>query len=326
MKLEPGTNRDIVWQALKKPMTIKEVKSILPREISYISTVIAQLHKAGWVKKVGDDKWVANKKRDPEKIPEPKPRSSRNDPRPALLEFFRNNIGVEFTRQEITSGSGVSSNTSTFYKHTNKFIKDGILGVRKVGHNRLYTALPSIKSNGALSEKKGKNKTKEFKKGAGAVPKIRPLIIDFFNNNLKQEYTIQEIIKAIGISPKSSGPSCHLKEMTENGILTVHKDGHRKLYSAPSRIKTNNTLPVKSQQRAPVTRKTKPLSQEVRGQVIPPPLIIPGLDGLADNNAMDIGAMVNQIVAVNQQNLLYRHAFEGIMHIFEQLKLLEAED
>jgi len=160
------------------------------------------------------------------------------------------------------------------------------------------------------------NKTNKTNKKLEIIkrPKARPLIIKYLQNKIGVECTRQEICKASGINPNSTSVYSHMKYLIEAKKVTTTKKGKSLYYIALPSIKTNDPLPIKSS------------TQEIRGQVIQPPINIPALDNLANNDAMDIGAMVNQIVAVNQQNQLYRQAFEGILHIFEQLNLIDAED
>lgn len=157
---------------------------------------------------------------------------------------------------------------------------------------------------------------------------VRVLLLEALRTHVGIEKSRADITAAAGVSPKTSSVSTHLNQFVAANLIDVRRDGAFRHYTPLPAILNGKTPATTATPPTPPPQDIRqilteglPMAEELQaraqGYAIPQHVV--------DAQPMDVGAMVNQIVAVNQQNQMYRQAFDAILHIFEQINVVESD-
>lgn len=180
----------------------------------------------------------------------------------------------------------------------------------------------SDKIIGAVKKKKLATKDdSDHKKNYGKKSgRWRDDVVDFLRKRPRIRFTVAALRETLAIPKDEKSIYSLLATLVTQGILKSERVEGSRVYWFDSPFASDTTAPPLK------PNMTNVVEPNLYGQQHPEAeLIFDVQETLGDVPALDVGQMVNRLMAVDQQNRMYRQGFEAMLRIMEQMKFVEKE-
>jgi len=151
------------------------------------------------------------------------------------------------------------------------------------------------------------------------ITNLRQKILSYFRQNIGIIISRKKLVDDLNLKPKTSSISTYTIRFKELGLIEIDRIGNSTSYKALPAI-TNYAF---NQHDSSALSIPSPLPTHSDIPALQSPRPIPTT--IINADPLDIGTMVNKLMAVNQQNEMYKQGIQQIMLILEQMGAIESD-